>query len=403
MELVKLLNQVDCVWANCEVPFINPDEVYPEYRDDFVIGCEPWGADELKFMGIDFVGLANNHATDYGPAGFYSTLKNLNRVGIAYAGAGKDLDAASRPGYLDIDDARIGQVSCTFWYPKGSEASPHHPYQKGRHGVNPIKVEEHFVITQESYDNLIQIDKEIYTYFGDPEPKEKKKEIRIMDITFHPGEKTFYYNKSDENDLKRVLESVAIARRNSRVVIVIFHEHRGGRNYEKPSSHIEEFARACIDAGADVVVGTGPHQLFGIEIYKKKPIFYSLGNFFFQTGSYGAYPPENCKMLKLPLDTRDVKIIEEETLKQYPYFAKDPIYETVVPVITFIDQNKVAEIILYPVAISKTGEVPFYLEGTPFMADEKKGKIIVDKLIKMSTDYHTRIDYKNRCGIVLID
>ena len=37
-----------------------------------------------------------------------------------------------------------------------------------------------------------------------------------------------------------------------------------------------------IDAGADVVVGHGPHVLRGIEIYKGKPIFYSLANFMFQ-------------------------------------------------------------------------------------------------------------------------
>ncbi len=37
-----------------------------------------------------------------------------------------------------------------------------------------------------------------------------------------------------------------------------------------------------IDAGADVFVGHGPHVLRGIEIYKGKPIFYSLSNFIFQ-------------------------------------------------------------------------------------------------------------------------
>ena len=40
-------------------------------------------------------------------------------------------------------------------------------------------------------------------------------------------------------------------------------------------------AHAAVDAGADVVMGHGPHVIQGIEVYNGKPIFYSLGNFFF--------------------------------------------------------------------------------------------------------------------------
>ena len=40
--------------------------------------------------------------------------------------------------------------------------------------------------------------------------------------------------------------------------------------------------RRAIDAGADMVIGSGPHVLRGIEIYKGKPIFYSLSNFIYQ-------------------------------------------------------------------------------------------------------------------------
>ena len=48
------------------------------------------------------------------------------------------------------------------------------------------------------------------------------------------------------------------------------------------TNNFNEFARKMIDAGADVAVGHGPHVLRGIEIYKEKPIFYSLANFMFQ-------------------------------------------------------------------------------------------------------------------------
>jgi poly-gamma-glutamate synthesis protein (capsule biosynthesis protein) len=40
--------------------------------------------------------------------------------------------------------------------------------------------------------------------------------------------------------------------------------------------------RTAIDAGADLVVGHGPHVLNGVEMYKGKPILYSLGHFYMQ-------------------------------------------------------------------------------------------------------------------------
>ena len=47
------------------------------------------------------------------------------------------------------------------------------------------------------------------------------------------------------------------------------------------------FAKAAIDAGADAFLGTGVHVLRGIEIYKGRPIFYGLGEFFRQMDVVG--------------------------------------------------------------------------------------------------------------------
>jgi hypothetical protein len=48
---------------------------------------------------------------------------------------------------------------------------------------------------------------------------------------------------------------------------------------KEPRGDLRQWARAVIDAGADVVVGHGPHVLRGIEFYRGRPVFYSLGNF----------------------------------------------------------------------------------------------------------------------------
>jgi len=48
--------------------------------------------------------------------------------------------------------------------------------------------------------------------------------------------------------------------------------------------YMTEIAHAAIDAGADLVIGHGPHFLLPVEVYKGKPIFYGMGNFSFHTG-----------------------------------------------------------------------------------------------------------------------
>ena len=49
---------------------------------------------------------------------------------------------------------------------------------------------------------------------------------------------------------------------------------------DRPPDFLIELAHKSIDSGADAFVGHGPHLLRGIEIYKGKPIFYDLGEFF---------------------------------------------------------------------------------------------------------------------------
>ena len=47
----------------------------------------------------------------------------------------------------------------------------------------------------------------------------------------------------------------------------------------EPLQYMTEIGRAAIDAGADVVMGHGPHYSLPVGLYKGRPIFYNLGNF----------------------------------------------------------------------------------------------------------------------------
>jgi poly-gamma-glutamate synthesis protein (capsule biosynthesis protein) len=76
-----------------------------------------------------------------------------------------------------------------------------------------------------------------------------------------------------------MLRAIAAAAREATYVIVSFHwgiEYTSQANAEQSS-----LAHAAIDAGADLVLGTHPHVLQGLELYRGKLIAYSLGNFVF--------------------------------------------------------------------------------------------------------------------------
>ena len=94
-----------------------------------------------------------------------------------------------------------------------------------------------------------------------------------------PGIRT----RVNETDMARTEKMIREARFMADYVIVSIHSHECmGAVKSEPAEFCVEFAHRCIDAGAHAVVGTGPHMLRPIEIYKGCPIFYSLGDFIIQ-------------------------------------------------------------------------------------------------------------------------
>ena len=82
---------------------------------------------------------------------------------------------------------------------------------------------------------------------------------------------------------EQVIEDIIAARRVQHADIVIPFMHWGWEEEAQPSPRLREFAQRMIDAGADMVVGDHPHVTQGADVYKGKPIIYSLGNFLFNS------------------------------------------------------------------------------------------------------------------------
>jgi poly-gamma-glutamate capsule biosynthesis protein CapA/YwtB (metallophosphatase superfamily) len=112
------------------------------------------------------------------------------------------------------------------------------------------------------------------------------------------------------NDLVAAKQLVAAAAKKADIVVVSFHGGAEGVAaqrvpketelfYGEKRGNLPLFARTVIDAGADLVLGHGPHVLRGMEIYKGRLIAYSLGNF----ATYGWFSLKNETALTMILET----------------------------------------------------------------------------------------------------
>jgi poly-gamma-glutamate synthesis protein (capsule biosynthesis protein) len=78
-----------------------------------------------------------------------------------------------------------------------------------------------------------------------------------------------------------IAQDIARARQHHRADIVITYPHWGWENEKQANAQQQALAHWMIDSGADAVVGGHPHVTQNVELYKGKPVFYSLGNFIF--------------------------------------------------------------------------------------------------------------------------
>lgn len=125
--------------------------------------------------------------------------------------------------------------------------------------------------------------------------------LTLGKLHFSLGEKTIMTTEPNARDMERMISNIQTARQQADYVLFSIHFHTfDGDNDLLPSAFLQEFAHRYIDAGADAILGHGPHELLGIEIYRDKPIFYSLGNFIFQTETVSVQPADAFENKGLP-------------------------------------------------------------------------------------------------------
>jgi poly-gamma-glutamate capsule biosynthesis protein CapA/YwtB (metallophosphatase superfamily) len=133
-------------------------------------------------------------------------------------------------------------------------------------------------------------------------------------------------------------------------VVVNFHWGEEGARF--PAGYQMEIARHSIDSGADVIVGHHPHVLQGTEIYKGRPIAYSLGNFIFGGNSRRDY---DTAVLKVSLTGRQLKA-EMVPVAVRGYQAKVAQGDRAAAIAAHI--NSISRHFRQPMGVTKTLEVP---------------------------------------------
>lgn len=185
--------------------------------------------------GFDAVTMANNHSFDAGAEAMLDTRELFASRGIQVTGAGRDLAQAREAAIVEKNGVRVAYLGYTSVATAGTEAGPNKP------GVASIRV------------------KTCYETRGAHQP------VRVR-------------TEPEPQDLERLLEDIRALRQQVDVVILAFHS--GVIRLPRVISDYQvTVAHAAIDAGADMVVGHAPHLPKAIEMYKGKPIFYSLGVF----------------------------------------------------------------------------------------------------------------------------
>ena len=126
VQMRKYFDGAHVVFGNLEGPLTTRGK--PEQEKTYVFRSPPDKVGQaLKNAGFNVVSLANNHTLDYGAEGLAETLQALDTVGIAYAGAGMNLQDARRPVILQAAGKRVALLAYSLTLPENFYAGRNTP------------------------------------------------------------------------------------------------------------------------------------------------------------------------------------------------------------------------------------------------------------------------------------
>lgn len=216
--LLEKMRNVDIMMVNNEFPYSNRGT--PTEGKTYTFRARPETVQILGTMGVDIVGLANNHAYDHGEQALLDTFDILDSVGVEYVGAGRNIDEASHTVYYITESGmKIAFICAT------------------------------------------QIER-----LSNPDTKEATATsagvFRCLDDTL-------------------LLERIRQAKEKNAFVIVFV--HWGTEGTSEIDYLQRDQSKEMVEAGADLIIGGHPHVLQKIDYVQGVPVVYSLGNYIFNS------------------------------------------------------------------------------------------------------------------------
>jgi poly-gamma-glutamate capsule biosynthesis protein CapA/YwtB (metallophosphatase superfamily) len=397
LRVISIIRASDAGFANLETLFHEFQGPAAPDTGGTLLGADPLVAEDLKWAGLSLLGRANNHAGDYGDYGMRRTTDVLDRLGLVHAGVGRTLDEARRPAYLETPKGRVALISCTSTFLPASRAGHARGDVPGRPGVSALRTQRIFKVDSVQVDQLTRIAEQVGV--SRPRPDRDGKFMLLgnhFQVAASPGSEWTV----DEHDVQEIVASVREARRQADFVIVTIHSHEPSNGSTAPAPFLPPFARASIDAGADAFIGHGPHRLRGVEIYKGRPIFYSLGNLFFQNDAVQALPADFYEQLGLGPEATPADAFDARDATGRGYAATQANFESVLSRVQFHD-GYLASVVFYPLTLG-FGQ-PRSRRGRPAIASPADGRRIIDELARLSRPYGTNIEYRDGVGVLEIE
>ena len=259
-DAIRTREPIDLRLANLESALTSSDAFWPGKEVCYRASPEN-GAGLLNFLGVDAVTLANNHAMDFGVAGLLDTLDALCAANVRVAGAGRDAKEAFAPvtarvsmRYGEYDETAIVFGLCleNSGVPRAWRAGEKKP------GVALVASEADLGVALEAIKE------------ASSERKRNEKKKRIF------------------SESTRETDTDTTERRPIPLLVVSIH---AGSNWGYEIERVTKtVARACVDAGADLVQGHSSHHARGAELYKKKLILYGCGEMLNDYEGIGDHP-----------------------------------------------------------------------------------------------------------------
>lgn len=421
LKLREILQSADAAFANLEGTVHTWDEGTPGITRGTFMTTEPHLLDDLRWLGINMVSCANNHAFDYGEEGVLANLRHLDVARVVHAGTGKNLTAARAPAYLDTPNGRVALVAATATFRPWNQAGEQRPDLRGRPGINPLGYETTYHVDAAAFAQLQRMSRELgfekshernrKHFYSDKEiPDEQAAEMNFLGNRYVLGDSFAIRTQANQRDLEDNLRWIGEARRQADWLVVSAHCHEyGGKSLltagrradlEESAEFYIDFAHRAIDAGADVFVGHGSHFPMGIEIYQGKPIFYSVGNFVFQNETVGFFPADAYERFDLDLRATPSDFLDARTGGGKKGHVADSVYwENMFAVCDFA-AGKLKKIKIYP--IDQGFGRPRPQRGRPLLAEGEVADRVLDRVARLSKRYGTVLTRCDGIGVITV-